>query len=198
MTRLKPVIEQEGVSSGSFRMISTPRQVDREASGQLLQCTRSNATKDLNGHVRSSSGQDHTTIRYCCSQSMNSKMKNSKNKCWDQKRSCPLGYDHLQLPYLQDACRSAGFEDNRKVRTHRLHWEWHKFIASSQNWSDVDKGIWQLNHLDQQNLVGQILMANQIQFAIQSAYQTCWHLLGYLFGIFFWSIKLTKISVVVW
>ena len=60
MTRLKPVIEQEGVSS-------TPHQVDREASGQLLQCTRSHATKDLNGHVRSSSGQDHTTIRYCCS-----------------------------------------------------------------------------------------------------------------------------------
>ena len=53
-----------------------------------------------------------------------------------KKPSCPLGYDHLQLPYLQDACRSAGFEDNRKVRTHGLHWEWHKFIASSQNWSD--------------------------------------------------------------
>ena len=85
MTSLKPVIEQEGVSSGSFRMMSTPHQVDREAGGQLLQCTRSHATKDLNGHVRSSSGQDHTTIRYCCSQSMNSKMKNAKNKCRDQK-----------------------------------------------------------------------------------------------------------------
>ena len=116
---------------------------------------------------------------------MNSKMQNAKNKCRDQKTSCPLAYDHLQLPYLQDACRSAGFQDNRKVRTHRLHWEWHKFIASSQNWSDVDKGIWPLNHLDQQNLVGQILMINQIPFAIQSAYQICGYFLGYLFVIVF-------------
>ena len=64
MTRLKPVVEQEGVSSGSFGMISTRHQVDCEASGQLLQCTRSHAAKDLNGHVQSSSGQDQATIRY--------------------------------------------------------------------------------------------------------------------------------------
>ena len=54
--------------------------------------------------------------------------------------------------WFQDACCSAKFEDKRKVRTHRFHWQ-----------RQVDSFVSdQTDHLDQQNLVGQILLINKI------------------------------------